>query len=140
MIEKSLLPIERHHRRIGAAFKNKRVFLDHRGNTLLLDYRGSTGRTRMDIASLRKLSGVFKGGPLGHGKTQNEGVESYSRGGGAEGFGFLITRAYDFNDIREDEDLTEYLGLEEGEPYVDRDILHAIDKWLSDDGWKVTWK
>jgi hypothetical protein len=129
--------------RTAASFKDMRVFVDSRGSKLILDFRGSTGQSKMGIAGIGTAFKAFKGevedaesGPLSSGgDTIDEAVESY------KDIGFLITRSYDIDDIRVTlEDHWDNLYEDDDRPEGSTaHILDEVADWLS--GWfRVTRK
>jgi hypothetical protein len=133
-------------RKQGAAFKDMRVFMDHRGATILLDFRASSGFGAMGIGQLTKAMAAFlkevddahhMALMRGPDTTVTEAVESYKND-----LGFLVTCSYDLKDIIDL--LTEHWTDNDyevpQEPHLTTDVLDEVEEALHSAGWKVTRK
>ena len=118
--------------------KNKRVFLDLRGGTLILDFRGDSGMRALDP---RKLQNMYRDFFIDVVNTEkNVGLPSTSKGHSSievykNELGFHVQRWYKWDGI------AEQLGWDfdaGGEEYSTGDLVDALADALSGAGWKVT--
>ena len=120
-----------------AKTKNKRVFLDLRGTTLILDFRGDSGMRALDPKKLQNMYRDFFIEVVNTEKALS--FPSTSRGHSTvEVFqgelGFHVQRWYKWDDT------AEYLHEDLDGEYSTRDIMDAIKDALSHQGWKATVK
>ncbi len=118
--------------------KNKRIFLDLRGGTLILDFRGDTGMRSLDP---KKLQNIYRDFFIDVVNTEkNVDLPSTSKGHSSievykNELGFHVQRWYKWDGI------AEQLGWDfdaSGEEYSTGDLVRALADALSGAGWKVT--
>jgi hypothetical protein len=138
------LPIERAqtHKTALVKTKNKRIFLDRRGDTLILDFRGDSGMGALDP---KKLQDMYRDFFIDVVNTEKKvGLPSTSRGHSSievykNQLGFLVQRVYKWFGIAE-----HYSNMaDERNPlgvitYSTAEVLDDLEAELQRAGWRVT--